>query len=100
MATEAEMRESGIAAGIPAEVVDKMIGRGLVPMTGHEMTALKLADFGFTFPATKDAMPRMAALGLAEERPGGKWHVTGNGRLALRGLHPAVQPEGGTDDDN
>lgn len=28
--TKAEMREAGIAAGIPADVVDKMLGRGLV----------------------------------------------------------------------
>ena len=95
--TRAEMREAAIAAGIPADAADEMLSRGLVPMTAHEMTALKLADFGFAFPATEGAMARMAAIGLAEKRGDGRWHVTGSGRLAMRGLHPALTGKDGTD---
>lgn len=52
-------------------------------LTWHEVVTLRLADYGFVMPGTAGAVPGLIGLGLLEDR-GGRWHVTGRGRLAAR----------------
>lgn len=59
--TRAEMREAGIAAGIPADVVDKMLDRGLVLRDTNPRVTLRLVlDDG------ADQPKRLGTLGCSD----------------------------------